>query len=83
MQHWGVWDISELYDLRNDPDQMNNLLAAARITYGRGRHTYHIKDEGLKAQVVGMQTRMAEILRTTGGDPRYAAKSGEGDVHAL
>jgi arylsulfatase A-like enzyme len=83
MQSWGVWDISELYDLRSDPEQMTNLLAAARITSGRGRQTYHIKDEGLKSQVVGMQGRLAELLRTTGGDPRYAAKSGEGDAAAL
>lgn len=83
MQHWGVWDLNELYDLRNDPDQMANLLASARITSGRGRHTYHLKDEELKSQVVAMQGRLAELLKSTGGDPRYAAEAGEGDVYAL
>jgi hypothetical protein len=83
MQHWGVWDVNELYDLRSDPDQMTNLLAGARVTSGRGRHTYHIRDEGLKAQVVRMQGRLADLLKETGGDPRYAGKAGEGDVQAL
>ena len=83
MQHWGVWDISELYDLAKDPDQMTNLLASARVTYGRGRVTYHIPDEALKARVTSLQERMAQILRTTGGDPRFAAKSDPNDVYAL
>ncbi|MEP7364447.1 MAG: sulfatase [Acidobacteriota bacterium] len=83
MQHWGVWDISELYDLVKDPDQMTNQLASARVTYGRGRQTYQIQDEALKARVVGLQERMATILRTTGGDPRFAAKSDPNDVYAL
>ncbi|GAA4305424.1 sulfatase [Compostibacter hankyongensis] len=24
--NWGVWDINELYDLQNDPEEMNNLI---------------------------------------------------------
>ncbi len=83
MQYWGVWDLSELYDLRQDPDQLRNLLAGARITYGRGRYTNHIKDPELRKLVLSMQDRMAEILRSTGGDPRYSGKGSEADTFAL
>ena len=27
IQYHGVWDIEELYDLQNDPDEMNNLIS--------------------------------------------------------
>jgi N-acetylglucosamine-6-sulfatase len=79
----GVWDINELYDLRSDPNQMKNLVADARITRQRGRFTYHIKDPAVKQTVAAMQERLEQILRDTGGDPRRAGRSGEGDVHAL
>jgi len=83
MQYWGVWDLSELYDLRTDPDQLRNLLADARITYGRGRYANHIKDPETRKLVLAMQDRLAEILAATGGDPRYSGKGSEGDVFAL
>jgi N-acetylglucosamine-6-sulfatase len=37
MQYHGVWDLDELYDIRKDPDQMNNLLANVRTTTEGGR----------------------------------------------
>ena len=83
MQYWGVWDLPELYDLRTDPDQLRNLLADARITYGRGRYTNHIKAPETRKLVLAMQDRLAEILAATGGDPRYSGKGSEGDVFAL
>lgn len=33
----GMWNPDELYDIRKDPDQRNNLLAGVRITTGGGR----------------------------------------------
>jgi N-acetylglucosamine-6-sulfatase len=79
----GVWDINELYDLRTDPNQMENLVAGARITRQRGRFTYHIRDAAVKQTVASMQERLEQLLRETGGDPRRAGRSGEGDVYAL
>ena len=37
----------------------------------------------LAKMVEGMQDRMAEILKTTGGDPRYSGKGSEGDKFAM
>lgn len=82
MQYWGIWDLSELYDPRKDPDQTRNL-AEVRITYGRGRYTNHIQDPEIKKLVLSMQDRMAEILKATGGDPRYSGQGGEADTFAL
>ena len=31
MRYHGIWDCNELYDMDNDPDQMNNLLGDVRI----------------------------------------------------
>jgi N-acetylglucosamine-6-sulfatase len=84
MQYPGTWDIPELYDLRSDPDQIHNLVAGARIgPRMRGRYVNHIKDEGTKKIVEGMQDRMVEILTATGGDPRLAGKSSDADKYAL
>jgi N-acetylglucosamine-6-sulfatase len=82
MQSWGVWDMNELYDLRNDPDQMSNLLSSIKIRH-RGRIGTLIQDKELAKMVEGMQDRMAEILKTTGGDPRYSGKGSEGDKFAM
>lgn len=37
MQYHGVWDRYELYDLKNDPDEMNNLLAEFMIESQAGQ----------------------------------------------
>jgi len=83
MQYYGIWDIPELYDNRKDPEQLHNLLAGARITLGRGRYLNHVKDPEVRTLVERMQTRLAEILRQTGGDPRLSGKGSEGDRLAL
>jgi len=75
MQTVGVWDIDELYDIQKDPEQKNNLLSPLRFGYMRGRPIENIKDPALKATVAGLQKRLAEILRETGGDPRRAAEA--------
>jgi arylsulfatase A-like enzyme len=82
-QFYGIWDVPELYDIRKDTEQMRNLLSPYRITSGRGRYTTLIQDAELRALVTGMQKRLAEILQTTGGDPRLAGLGSEGDKFAL
>jgi len=81
-QAWGVWDMNELYDIQKDPDQMNNLLGNVKIRM-RGRMNTQIQDPATAKLVQSMQNRMAEILKTTGGDPRYSGKGSEGDKFAM
>ena len=67
MQYHGLFDIDELYDVRQDPDQMNNLLANVRTTTEAGRLFQRIRNPEQKALVADLQTRMARILQQTGG----------------
>jgi N-acetylglucosamine-6-sulfatase len=84
MQYPGVWDIPELYDVQDDPDQQRNLLAEARIgARMRGKYVHHIKDANTKTLVQDMQTRLANLLAETGGDPRLSGKANPGDEFAL
>jgi len=70
-----VWDISELYDLERDPDQMKNLVADIRIPpHQRGRMSSNIPDAERRQLVDGLQSRLAKLLAGTGGDPRRAGK---------
>jgi len=82
-QTFGLWDLDELYDIQEDPDQMKNLLGAYRITLQRGRLTEHITDPKLKTLVESLQERMKHILEQTGGDPRRSGRSPEGLKYAL
>jgi N-acetylglucosamine-6-sulfatase len=84
MSYPGTWDIPELYDLRKDPEQIDNLLAGARIgSRGRGRYAHHVSDPETKKVVEAMQDRLAALLAATGGDPRLAGKVGENDKFAF
>jgi N-acetylglucosamine-6-sulfatase len=84
MQYPGTWDIPELYDLRNDPDQITNLVADARIGLRmRGRWVHHVKEPRTKQLVESLQSRLGTLLEETGGDPRLSGKAGEGDLLAL
>jgi N-acetylglucosamine-6-sulfatase len=84
MHYPGVWDIPELYDLRKDPEQINNLIAEARIgARMRGRYVNHIKNAEVRRLVEGMQDRLEQILKETGGDPRLSGKASEADKFAL
>lgn len=82
-QTYGQWDKDELYDLDKDPDQRRNLLGGVKVARKRGRLVEQIPDPGLKELVVGLQKRMHEILRTTGGDPRRSGLTPEGNRYAL
>jgi len=82
MRYHGIWDINELYDIENDPHQMNNLLGDVRITTQvgyeiesssvmdrRSRNMYNgqIKDPELRSLVFDLERRLFEILDQTGG----------------
>jgi N-acetylglucosamine-6-sulfatase len=73
MHYHGVWDIDELYDIRQDPGQMNNLLAGYRIRNEGGRLLNRITDPEMRKRVVDFQQRIHRILAETGGrmDPRW------------
>jgi N-acetylglucosamine-6-sulfatase len=84
MSYPGTWDISELYDLNKDPEQINNLIAGAKIgSRMRGRYAHHLADPAVKTIVESMQGRLATLLADTGGDPRLAGKVGENDKFAF
>lgn len=84
MQYPGIWDIAELYDLRSDPEQIQNLVAEARIGWRmRGRWVNHIRNPEIKRLVEQMQSRLEEILKRTGGDPRLSGKAEESHRFAL
>jgi len=67
MRYHGVWDLNELYDIENDPDQMNNLMADVRITTQGGQLNRHIKDPQLKELVAGLEEKLFKIIRETDG----------------
>ena len=75
--------MSELYDLRKDPDQVDNLLAGAVLgPRMRGRYANHVKDPAVRETVDQLQARLAELLAATGGDPRLAGRPGPDDKFA-
>ncbi len=79
MRYYGIWDIDELYDIQQDPEQMHNLLKDARIRLERGRLDNRIPPGDLADTVAALKKQMAQILAATGGDPRLAGLAGEGD----
>ena len=83
MHYPGVWDISELYDIRKDPEQIDNLVADARIgPRTRGRYANHVKDPATRALVDTLQARLEQLLKETGGDPRLAGRTSSDDKYA-
>ncbi|MDQ6663817.1 MAG: sulfatase-like hydrolase/transferase, partial [Acidobacteriota bacterium] len=84
MSYPGAWEIPELYDIRKDPEQINNLIADTRIgPRMRGRYANHIKDPDTKALVERLQDRLSQLLKETGGDPRLAGRVSTDDKYAL
>jgi len=75
MHYHGDWDVDELYDVRKDPHQMNNLLGGVRITTEGGRLFNRIKDPEMKKLVGDLQGRMRKIMQETGGrmEPTWSA----------
>lgn len=75
MSYHGVWDIDELYDIKQDPDQMNNLLAPFRTTTESGRNFQRITNPEMRQTAAGFNARIKKILDTTGGlpEPKWKA----------
>ncbi|MBL8178018.1 MAG: sulfatase [Bryobacterales bacterium] len=84
IQSYGLYDLDELYDMRQDPDQMNNLLAGTRmLSHDRMRTVFRLKNPELAKLLDGLQGRMEQLLRETGGDPRLAGKLPPGAKEAM
>jgi N-acetylglucosamine-6-sulfatase len=67
MRYHGIWDLDELYDIRKDPSQMNNLMAGVRTITESGRLFQRITDPELKKSVASFEDRIRAILEATGG----------------
>ncbi len=69
MTYEGVWDIYELYDLVNDPEQKNNLLG--HIHYGQDYGTFlkHVRqqDPELWRVVKKLDQRLSDLMNEKGG----------------
>jgi len=66
MRYHGIWDLNELYDIQQDPDQMNNLMGHVRTTTEAGALNNRIKDPELKDLVNDLENRLFRILEKTG-----------------
>jgi N-acetylglucosamine-6-sulfatase len=84
MQYYGIWDTDELYDNEKDPHQMNNLVGKYKMfPHQRTRLAMRIDNPELKKLMDGLQERMENLLRATGGDPRFAGREIPGAAAAL
>lgn len=61
MYYWGVWDTEELYDIKNDPKEMNNLI-------NEPQYQKLIKD---------LRNQVFTWLETTNGDEIPVKRKGE------
>ncbi|MFC1544944.1 sulfatase, partial [Gemmatimonadota bacterium] len=76
-RYHGIWDANELYDMENDPDQMNNLLGDVRIVSHGGQkygespsvniYNRQITDPALKKLVFDLEEKLFKIVEQTGG----------------
>jgi N-acetylglucosamine-6-sulfatase len=75
MRYHGIWDLDELYDIKDDPDQMNNLLGSVRTTTESGPLFNRIEDPELKKLVADFESRIANFIQRTGGrmEPTWKA----------
>ncbi|MBM3792285.1 MAG: DUF4976 domain-containing protein, partial [Acidobacteria bacterium] len=67
MEHQGIWDLNELYDVASDPEQTANLLGGIRVTTQAGGWFQQIRDPALKELARDLRSRMVRILNETGG----------------
>ena len=67
MEYQGIWDINELYDLKQDPQQKNNVLAGSETTTQSGGWLQRIKSRETRDVTADLHRRMVTILEATGG----------------
>lgn len=72
MQYHGIWDRYELYDMQEDPDETNNLLAPFLQRHEAGELEWLIKRtaaEPLKSLFIEMEQELQRLLDETGAAP--------------
>lgn len=69
IRYFGVWDTNELYDLENDPAEMNNLIRKAEYTPIATKMAEELYD--WLEQTRGMQIPLKRITRPSFGDYRH------------
>ncbi|MFO7973729.1 MAG: sulfatase [Candidatus Hydrogenedentota bacterium] len=72
MHYHGIWDRYELYDLENDPQEMNNLLGDFMVETQAGsldRLVAHQASEPVKSIYLDLQQRLKRLLNETGCAP--------------
>lgn len=80
MQYHGVWDRYEMYDIENDPGELNNLLAGYMIGSEAGTLDNLIRrrkdDDPNAARFVALSERLNQLLQETGcrPEPAWAVK---------
>lgn len=62
IRYHGIWDLNELYNIKNDPQEMNNL----------------IRNPEYKETAKELRTALFEWMRTTEGDRMYLRPDGGG-----
>ncbi len=67
MQYHGVWDLWELYDIRKDPGQRNNLLGKTVSGMRYGKFERFISDPAVKKLHDELQTRLVAEIGRLGG----------------
>lgn len=70
MQFHGVWDYYEMYDLENDPKEMNNLLGGLTQGHGAGELDHHlnrlIENETVRTAYRDMREKLNQLINETG-----------------
>jgi hypothetical protein len=69
MKYHGVWDRYEIYDLENDPDEMNNLVGDFKISTEGGQLDHLIRQtapDDIKALFNDLDGKLNALLKETG-----------------
>ncbi len=69
MTYQGVWDVYELYDLENDPNQRINLSGDIKTDHDYGTFLKHVRQQksDLYPLVKKLDDRLIQLLRESGG----------------
>ena len=76
MQYHGIWDLDELYDVEDDPEQMNNLLGTAQLRADNRSLLQRITEPEVRTLTEDLQTRLWRLFAESGGRWPYGRSSG-------